>query len=128
MARYAGSLPPVVMPVDRVTLHEWRQLGLGDPLAGRVSMTPDDLVDVLAEAAAQRQRGEFGPAVDAVDVDEGTVGTVTFPLIHTDVREVFVVAWHDGVPMYWTAPLWTEPGNSVSFGPLPVAGEIVDAG
>jgi len=130
MAARLRDYGPITIPVDRLTLHKWLPLGVGDPLTGRESMTTDDLCDLLERARRQRERGEFGTALGSVAVENGAEMTVTFPALPIgepySFVEVVVVAWFDGVPMYWRQTLAAH-GDVVSFGPLPLVGTIEEA-
>jgi hypothetical protein len=112
MAR-VREFPPVVIPVDRVTLHVWRWTGF-EALDGG---------DTAEEAL---RRGDYGPAVGELLVADEE--SVTFwPDVDAATR-IFVVAWLGGEAMYWHGPTnQVMPGDSVSFGPLPITGTIEDA-
>lgn len=114
MARYvAGSLPPVVIPVDRVTLHEW-VWPLGE--------TADE---VWSRTLATE---EFGAVLDEVPVAAGFEGMVSFPPHQGDPIDVYLVTWHEGRAMYGSGPVVNvRCGDSPGFGPLPVTGTIVGA-
>jgi hypothetical protein len=114
MARYVtGSLPSVVLPVDRVTLHEW--------------VWPED--ETVDEAWSRMLRTEeFGPLLDEVHVEAGFEGMVSFPPHQGDPIDVCLVTWHEGRAMYGSGPVVNvRPGDSPGFGPLPLTGTVVGA-
>jgi hypothetical protein len=113
MAARLGTFPPVALPCDRVTVHPWRW------------DRPDE---EPGTADAERQRGEFQPVIDSIDVADDYEGMVSFPKHHGQPVEVHVVQWHRGEAIYWTGPMWLREGDSASFGPLPNVGTIVAAG